>query len=119
MRLKRSKVERCESGERVWKTTGEEIGWVAGRLVRLEWDEHGDLGEGGEPVVELDLAGLEEAVGAGLYLDHGADGEAWRKTPPRPEVTRRLVALALAKMSSGTNSITPPAEPKVGLRPPW
>ena len=58
---------------------GEEIGWVAGRSVRLEGNEDGDFREGGEPVVEFDLAGLEEAVGAGLDLDHGADGEAGRE----------------------------------------
>lgn len=76
MRLKRSKGGRRESGERVRRTTGEAIGWAAGRLVRLEGDEHGDFREGGEPVIEFDLAGLEEAIGAGLDLDHGADGEA-------------------------------------------
>ena len=79
MRLKRSKGEGRGSGEREWKTTGGEIGWAAGRSVRLEGHEDGDFGEGGEPVVEFDLAGLEEAVGAGLDLDHGADGEAGRE----------------------------------------
>ena len=68
----------------------------ASSLLGIERDEHGDLGERAEPLVELDLAALEQAVGTGFQAGDFPDGEPGGKMPPSPEVTRCLVAEAVA-----------------------
>ena len=45
-------------------------------LFGIQRHQHGDFREGAEAGVELDFAGLEQAVGAGLDLGHGAEAEA-------------------------------------------
>eukprot|EP01012_Entosiphon_sulcatum_P024835 TRINITY_DN30092_c0_g1_i1.p1 TRINITY_DN30092_c0_g1~~TRINITY_DN30092_c0_g1_i1.p1 ORF type:complete len:301 (-),score=46.99 TRINITY_DN30092_c0_g1_i1:568-1470(-) len=42
----------------------------------MQRHEHGDFGEGAETLVEFDLTGFEEAVGARFDFDNVADGEA-------------------------------------------